>query len=68
MAQSMRSTNPLIDEAMKANKDWNAFFSIGFFELCVNWILVCICDSNLRKFLVEILDTVGLDKLDYDFI
>ena len=38
------------------------------FELCVNWILVCICDSNLRKFLVEILDTVGLDKLDYDFL
>ena len=31
MAQSMRSTNPLIEEAMKANKDWNAFFSIGFF-------------------------------------
>ena len=36
------------------------------FELYVYWILVCVCDSNLRKFLVEILDTVGLDKLDYD--
>ena len=31
MAQSMRSTNPLIEEAMKANKDWNGFFGIGFF-------------------------------------
>ena len=27
------------------------------------WILVCVCDSNLRKFLVEISDTVGLDRL-----
>ena len=36
------------------------------FELYVYWILVCVCDSNLRKFLVEILDIVDLDKLDYD--
>ena len=25
--------------------------------------MVCVCDSNLRKFLVEILDTVGLNRL-----
>ena len=25
--------------------------------------MVCVCDSNLRKFLVEISDTVGLDRL-----
>ena len=31
MTQSMRSTNPLIEEAMKAKKDWNGFFGIGFF-------------------------------------
>ena len=31
MTQSMRSTNPLIEEAVKANKDWNVFSGIGFF-------------------------------------
>ena len=36
------------------------------FELYVYWILVCVCDSNSRKFLVENLETIGLDKLDYD--
>ena len=30
--------------------------------------MVCVCDSNLRKFLVEISNAVGLDKLDYDFM
>ena len=27
------------------------------------WNLVCVCDSNLRKFLVEISDTVSLDRI-----
>ena len=30
------------------------------------WILVCASDSNLRKFLVEISDTVCLDRLIVD--
>ena len=42
------------------------FLVLASFELYVYWILVCVCDSNLRKFLVEISDTESLDKLDYD--
>ena len=37
----MRSTNPLIEEAVKAKKDWNEFFGVGFF-----WI-VCILNFGL---------------------
>ena len=42
------------------------FSVLASFELYVYWILVYVCNLNLRKFLVEISDTVGLDKLDYD--
>ena len=41
------------------------YVPVDFFDWYY-WILVCVCDSNLRKFLVEISDTIGLDKLDYD--
>ena len=53
----------------------NGFFSVLVsFELYVPvdffdwffWILVCVRDSNLRKFLVEISDTVDFDRLVVD--
>ena len=31
MAQSRRSTNPLIKEAVKAKKELNGFFGVNFF-------------------------------------
>ena len=31
MAQSRRSTNPLIEEAVKAKKELNGFFGVNFF-------------------------------------
>ena len=61
-----------IYKATYRKKQWRkrktgmGFSVLVSFELYVYWILVCVCDSNLRKFLVEILDTVSLDKLDYD--
>ena len=59
---------------MKRRREW-VFSVLLSFELYVPvdfsdlyyWILVCVCDSNLRKFLVEISDTIGLDRLMVDY-
>ena len=57
------------EEKRKEAKKW-VFLILVSFELYVlvnffdwyYWILVCVWDSNLRKFLVEISNTIGLDR------